>query len=74
MQSSRRERQSGEPREIKKEWGHGVTDLTKGRENRVEMSRKTRMLPGRLSEEGFRSISNMGCKETRPAHPKGNQP
>ena len=53
MQSSRRERQSGEPSEIKKEEGHSVTDLTKGRENRTEMSRKTRTLPGRLSGEGF---------------------
>ena len=73
MQSSRRERQSGEPSEIKKEEGHSVTDLTKGRENRTEMSRKTRTLPGRLSGEGFRSISNMDSKEIRPVHPKGNQ-
>ena len=73
MQSSRRERQSGEPSEIKKEEGHSVTDLTKGRENRTEMSRKTRTLPGRLSGEGFRSISNKDGKEIRPVHPKGDQ-
>ena len=30
----------------KKEEGHSVTDLTKDRENRREMSRKTRTLPG----------------------------
>ena len=65
-QSSRRERQSGEPSEIKKEEGHSVTDLTKDRENRIEMSRKTRTLPGRLSGEGFRSISNMDSKAIRP--------
>lgn len=31
-------------------------DLAKGKDNRMEMSRKVRKLPGRVSGEDFRSI------------------